>query len=157
MAQVESLDVSARAPHAGRHTLHTAGRPGALTRGLRVAFAVCAWTFALGILAQAYLAGLSIFAAATWIEAHSALGWLLGLAALALAVLVFMARLSRGVVALTVLLFALTFVQVGLVSWLRALHTQWLTALHPANALILFVVALTLAVRASRRDAHAGP
>jgi hypothetical protein len=99
----------------------------------------------------AYLAGQGIFAAANWIHVHSGIGWLLALVSIGMLLLVFMSRQPRQVVLLNMLVFALMFVQVGLVSFFRAFRINELTALHPLNAMLLFGAAAMLALRASRR------
>lgn len=83
---------------------------------------------------------------------HSGIGWLLALVSIGMLLLVFMSRQPRQVVLLNVLVFALMFVQVGLVSFFRAFRINELTALHPLTERhLLFGGAAMLALRASRR------
>ena len=88
-------------------------RANRLVQVLRAVYLVLAWIFAAGVLVQAYLAGLGIFAAGPWLEVHSGLGWTLALVAIGLLVLVFASRQPRQIVLLNLLLFVLLFVQVG--------------------------------------------
>jgi hypothetical protein len=93
---------------------------------------------------------MSIFTSPTWQQAHAGIGWLLALLAVLMPILVFPARLPRGIVILTLLVFVLTFVQVSLVTWVHAFRIPELNSLHPLNALLLFYVALATAHRATR-------
>lgn len=90
-----------------------------------------------GLVLEFYLAGAALFGVTTF-QPHKALGQALALAILLLLALALVARLGRRVVGLTVLLAALTVVQVLLP---RAAHTlPWVAALHVANAVAVGMV-----------------
>jgi hypothetical protein len=120
-----------------------------MTFTIRVVYVVLAWLFAVGVVAQAYFAGLSLFGYPAGLQLHSGVGWLMALDAILLLVLVFLGRFPRRVVVHTVVLFALMFLQVSLVTYLRAFQQPLLTAIHPANAVLLFGVSTMAAIRAT--------
>ncbi len=142
--------------------LYRTGRPHhPLVRGLQFIYVVVAWGFVLGIVAQVYFIGLCLFSSATWLEVHAAVGHSLLLGTLLILLLAALARFPRSIILLNGLLVVLTFVQVSLVTFLRALELPMLAALHPVNALALFLTAITVAYRAQRwlmanRRAQAG-
>ncbi|GHO62146.1 hypothetical protein KSC_010380 [Ktedonobacter sp. SOSP1-52] len=94
---------------------------------------------------QAYLAGMGIFANASWLKDHSGLGWELAQLSILMLILLFLSRFPRRIILLHLLLIVDVIFQVGLVSFLRPFKNAALTALHPANALLLFGIATFLA------------
>lgn len=123
---------------------------GAVTRIFQVIYVIVAWLFALGVLIQAYLAGMGIFANVSWLKDHSNLGWELGNFSILMLILLFLGRFPRQIILLHLLLIVDVVFQVGLVSFLRLFKVTALTALHPANALLLFGIATILAYRAHK-------
>jgi hypothetical protein len=61
-----------------------------------------------------------------------------------------LARFPGSIIRLNGLLAVLTFVQVSLVTFVRALGLPMVDALHPVNALALFLTAVIVAYRAQR-------
>jgi hypothetical protein len=121
-----------------------------ITRGLQYVYLLVAWAFVLGIAAQVYIAGMFIFSSASWLEVHSALGWTLITSTLLLPVLAALGRFPGSLILLNVALIVLAIAQESLVTFLRRLHLPALEALHPLNALIIFLVAMMAAYRATR-------
>ena len=72
----------------------------------------------------------------------------MGLLALAVVITALVGRLPRPQVGLSVAVFILYIVQTGLPA-ARA-SAPWIAALHPANAMLLLVLGVILAVRARR-------
>ncbi|GHO49290.1 DUF6220 domain-containing protein [Ktedonospora formicarum] len=139
-----------------------AKRPaGPITRTLRVLYIIAAWLFALGVLIQTYLAGMGIFVNASWLKEHSGLGWSLAELSILSLILLFPCRFPRKIILLHLLLILDIIFQVGLVSFFHGFNLPLLTALHPMNAVLLFVIATLLAyntliwTRSTRRKAGA--
>lgn len=114
----------------------------------RLCFALVAWLFVACVMVQVFLAGLSIFADAQNWPAHEGLGWALQLPVLTLLLLAPIARVPWRTGWLTALLLVLYVVQVLLVMLPRQMGAPALAALHPVNALLIFLVALLLARQA---------
>jgi hypothetical protein len=96
--------------------------------------------FELAVVVQILTAGFGIFGATT-LDLHEDLGFTL---THGLSILVFLAGLVAWIggtdIALAFLIGALTTVQV----FLPEIDNRWIAGLHPANALMLFLVALVL-------------
>jgi hypothetical protein len=118
-----------------------------LSRRLYLGFAAL---FAFGVLAQAFLAGGMLLISNEWRPWHIGIGHLLSspvpLIPLALIILSFAGRLPRSDKWLSVLLFVLALAQPFFL-YLRGM-LPLLGALHPANALLLFVLPLWMIARA---------
>ncbi len=98
-------------------------------------------TIIAGIVVQVFLAGLAIFGGPTDWGVHGMFGGVLSLPILALAGLsLWSAGASYRRPALLLVLLYLT--QVLLVIIGEALALPWLSALHPANALVMLLVAV---------------
>jgi hypothetical protein len=110
--------------------------------------------FLLGVLAQVFLAGAAIFDTASWVTWHNTLGHLLvhplPLIPLLLLILSFVGRLPRADKWLSVLLLALAMLQPMLIYVGRGASLPLLAALHPANALLIFVLPILLIARVRR-------
>jgi hypothetical protein len=108
--------------------------------------------FLLGVAIQAFLAGAGIFVSAQWVAWHRALGHMLTspipLIPLLLIILSFAGRLPRSDKWLTALLFFLALMQPVVLYLRRALPL--ISALHPVNALLLFILPIWLIVRVRR-------
>jgi hypothetical protein len=107
-----------------------------------------AWLFAVGVLVQAYLAGqaLTQLGGAGDFEAHRSFGYsVLGILALVVLVAALVARLPRGQVGLSALLLVLYVVQASLPT--ARTSSPAIAALHPANAMVLLVLALLIGWR----------
>ncbi|GHO71506.1 hypothetical protein KSC_103980 [Ktedonobacter sp. SOSP1-52] len=143
---IENQTIDNRAPQAGAHPVRRVFA--IISRVFQVLYIVVAWLFALSIVAQTYLAGMGLFAGATWLEVHGNIGWLLARFSILMLVFLLPARFPWKVVGLHALLIADVIFQVSLVSYFQAYKNPALTALHPANALLLFIIATVLAFSA---------
>ncbi len=104
--------------------------------------------FLLAVLLQTFLAGAMLFAGGEWRTAHIAVGHLLSslpLIPLAILFLAFVGRLSAADKGLAGLLLLLTILQ-PVWLYLRGISIL-LAALHPVNALLLFVLPLAMLTR----------
>ena len=117
-----------------------------MKRGFRIAHLVAASLVLAGIVAQPFLIGLFLFGAVHSSDLHAAVGYallLFGVPLLLIAAL--LARLPRAEMLLTLALMVDIFVQEVLVN-LRDTSSV-LAALHPFNAFVLLLVAVTLVRR----------
>jgi hypothetical protein len=109
-----------------------------------------AWFFAAGVLVQGYLAGVALgqLGGSGDFGTHLAVGYALGLLVLAVLLLAIAGRFPRGQIGWSGLLVLLYVVQTSL-PYLRS-SSPAIAALHPANAMVLLVLAAVIAVRARR-------
>jgi hypothetical protein len=109
-----------------------------------------AWLFAAGVLVQGYLAGAAMgqLGGSGDFSAHLAVGYALGILALAVPILAGLGRFPRSQLGWSGLLLILYVVQTSL-PFLRA-DMPAIAALHPANAMVMFVLAVVIAVRGRR-------
>lgn len=117
----------------------------------RMAHVAVAWLFAAGVLLQGYLAGAAMgqLGGSGDFSAHIALGYsLMGILALAVPILAIVGRFPRSQVGWSALMLLLYVVQTSL-PYARA-DVPVIAALHPVNAMILFVLAVVVAVRGRR-------
>jgi hypothetical protein len=123
------------------HTLGPARpRASALYRNLTLGFA-------FGVAIQVFLAGAGIFVEPAWLGAHSAFAVLLLLVAVVLLILSYVARCARPIIGLNALLVVLIMVQSFLIHGGQSLGLPLLQALHPVNALAIFMLPLYLWLR----------
>ena len=129
-----------------------------MVRASRIGYALRAWAFVGGLLAQVFFIGLGLFADPTAINLHRDLGWILHLAPVLVLLLAALSRAGarhwQWALALAVVVFL-----VPIFATLRA-SAPVLAALHPVAAVISFAIAVVVAVnsvRALRRplDVHA--
>jgi Family of unknown function (DUF6220) len=117
-----------------------------VTRGFRIAHLVVASLVLAGIVAQPFLIGLFLFGAVHTSELHATVGYtLLLFGAPLLLISALLARLPRDERLLTLLLLVDLVVQEVLVN-LRDTSSV-VAALHPMNAFVLLLVAVTLVRR----------
>ena len=118
----------------------------------RTAHVWLAWLFAAGVLVQGYLAGsgLAQLGGSGNFDLHRNVGYALGLVSLLVLVAAIVGRLSRAQIGWSGLLLILYVVQTSL-PFMRE-DMPAIAALHPANAMIMLVLSVVIAVRA-RRDA----
>lgn len=122
----------------------------------RMAHLISAWLFAAGVLLQGYLAGVALtqLGGNGDFAAHVGIGYsLMGILALAVPVFAILGRMPRAHVGWSGLLLLLYIVQTVL-PVLRS-SSPAIAALHPANAMVMFVLAVVVAV-AARRQMAAG-
>ena len=118
----------------------------------RRAHLVSAWLFAAGVLLQGYLAGAALaqLGGNGDFGMHVGIGYtVMGLLALAVPVFALIGRMPRAHVGWSALLLVLYIVQTVL-PVLRS-SSPAIAALHPANAMIMLVLAVVVAVAARRQ------
>lgn len=111
-------------------------------------FAALAASVVVGIAGQVFLAGLAIFGGAAGFDLHGAFGGALSLPILALVVLALRRGPARRFLGHAVALLALYILQFVLIITGRETGLPVVSALHPANAVVLTTVAVLLARRA---------
>ena len=118
----------------------------------RWAHLVSAWLYAAGVLLQGYLAGsaLAQLGGNGDFGAHVGIGYsLMGLLALAVPLFAALGRMPRAHVGWSALLLLLYIVQTVLP--LMRSSSPAVAALHPANAMVMLVLAVVVAVAARRQ------
>lgn len=118
-----------------------------LAYGARIGYAVVAWLFVVALLAQVYLIGLVFLAAQPTLEAHVGFGHTLGILLLFMLILTYVARHPRSLKVRTWGLFGVYILQAEVFAVIRS-ALPLVGALHPALALALFWLAVTVALRA---------
>jgi hypothetical protein len=127
-----------------------------VSRSLAYLHAVAAWVLVVMIALQVILAGLALrnLGGDGDFGLHAGFGYsIVGLAALALVVTAAVARAPRADIGLAVLVLVLYFDQTVLPAFRESMEI--LAALHPANAMLLFVLAIWAARRAGRLSTQA--
>lgn len=112
-------------------------------RPWRWAFAVAAWLFVAAVVVQVYLAGHALFAEAGW-EAHENWVHVFEFLPIVLFAVAWPARVGRDFPWWSLGLFLLTGAQYGL-----AAAPDAVGALHPVNGVLIAVLGLWLALRAT--------
>lgn len=124
----------------------------------RLAHLVVTWAFAAGVLVQGYLAGsaLTQLGGTGDFGTHIEVGYtVMGLLALAVPILALLGRYPRAHLGWSGLVLVLYIIQISLPNARDG--TPAIAALHPANAMLLFVLAVAVAVNARRMPAWAPP
>lgn len=115
----------------------------------RNGYLVCSALFAVGILTQVFLVGLSLLGRQPSWQIHVGLGHTLGILALLLVVLAYAGALPYAFKRLTWITFGIYVLLADIIIFLRD-STPMVSALHPVLAVILFALTATLALRAWR-------
>ena len=111
----------------------------------RKSFVGLAWLFLLAVVVQFLLAGLGVLGGES-IEAHRQWGFIvLHLIPILMLIAAIVSRMGRTVLALTVVLFLLVFLQPLFAG--PELDPRWLRSLHVLNALFIFALGYRLAQR----------
>ena len=113
----------------------------------RLAFAVAAWLFVLGVVIQVFLAGAAIFEVTDYFP-HGYLGWVLPLVPVVVFILAIVARAGRRTLLLSIAMVVLTGLQPELAAHRE--ENPVAAAFHPANALLIFWLAWTVARRSTQ-------
>jgi hypothetical protein len=119
-----------------------------MTRWARWIHTGAAWAFAAGVLLQGYLAGqaLAQLGGNGDFATHREVGYtVLGILALVVLVAALIGRMPRRQVGWTVLLVVLYIVQTSLP--LMRTDSPAIAALHPANAMLLLILAIFIGIR----------
>lgn len=101
-----------------------------------------AWLFVACVVVQVFLAGLGVFKDASQFAAHRDFGYLFGWLVLILLLLAIAGRMGRQVIALSVLLVVLFFMQSVFVQ-LRTSQPV-IAALHPVNGFFIGLIGIVL-------------
>ncbi|GCE49696.1 hypothetical protein EI42_02003 [Thermosporothrix hazakensis] len=110
---------------------------------MRYCFLVAAILTELGIVIQVFFAGAGIFAQGSWFMYHGILGSTIFLLPLLQLVFGLLGRLPWKINLLSVLVAILIIVQPFLIYPFRAAGIPIVAALHPVNAMLIFLLALT--------------
>jgi hypothetical protein len=114
-----------------------------MLRAFRLLYAVTAWAFLIGLVAQVFLIGLALFSDPAAIDAHRSLGWVLHLSPLLVLLFAFLSRagsrhwqwaLALAVVVLIVPILATMRESAPIVG-----------ALHPVGAVLAAILAAVVA------------
>ena len=114
-----------------------------LTTGVRYVLIAVAWLFALGVVVQIYLAGLSLFDSAEYWPDHVDMGYAIGILAYLLPLLALGGRVGWPRFGQAVVVTILYVVQ----TILPNLDAGWVAALHPLNAFLVLGAAVSLGIR----------
>src|SRR3989440_9691720 len=118
-----------------------------MVKWTRILYLMAAWLFPVAILIQVFLVGLSLFTGQTYWSTHRDVGHTLAILPLLLIILAYLGRLPSGEKRLIWLQFGVYLVQAEVFAAIRA-DVPFLAAFHPVLALVLFALALFIALRA---------
>jgi len=114
-----------------------------IVRGARIGFRVGAWIFVACVIVQVFLAGVGVFSNQADFTLHRQWGYTFGWLAIILLVLAIVGRLPRRAVWGSVLLIVLFTMQSVFVAMRES--APLVAALHPVNALAIFLLSIWLA------------
>lgn len=118
------------------------------TRWFRRIYTLVAWLFVACLIVQVFLAGMSVFTGSSWWDVHIQTGHIFGIFTILLALLSLAARFPRLLIVLSFLLIIQYALQYAFINLAGPLHFPALSALHPVNAMLLFLVAVFVGTRA---------
>ena len=110
----------------------------------RITFMALNGLFLLAIGIQVFLAGMSIYFAATWWQAHMTMAFFIEWLPVVMIAFAFVGRLPRAFALASVLLLGLIMLQYVFVEVAAHTGVHWIAAFHPVNALVISAVALRL-------------
>jgi membrane-bound metal-dependent hydrolase YbcI (DUF457 family) len=113
---------------------------------IRILYVIVAWLFPAAILIQVFLVGLSLFTGQAYWSTHRDVGHSLAVLPLLLVILAYLGRLPRSEKLLIWLLFGVYLVQAEVFAAIRD-SVPLLAAFHPVLALVLFALAILIALR----------
>ena len=118
-----------------------------MVKWTRILYLSAAWLFPAAILIQVFLVGLSLFTGQAYWSTHRDVGHSLAVLPLLLVILAYLGRLPRSEKLLIWLLFGVYLVQAEVFAAIRD-SVPLLAAFHPVLALVLFALAILIALRA---------
>lgn len=118
-----------------------------MVKWTRILYLIGAWLFPVVILVQVFFVGLSLFTGQAYWDIHRSFGHSIAVLPLLLVILVYLGRLPRSEKLLVWILFGVYIVQAEVFAAIRA-DVPVLAAFHPVLALVLFALALIVALRA---------
>ncbi len=128
----------------------TTARPGGFVRAMRGLYIGFIWLFALCLAVQFFLAGMGVFAGASWFDAHAGFAFLFEFITIILLILSLLGRFPRAIPLYSLLLIGLFVLQYVFVELGRGLNVLFIAAFHPVNAVAIFWVTIYVARRAMR-------
>ncbi len=117
-----------------------------MVKWTRILYLSAAWLFPAAILIQVLLVGLSLFTGQAYWSTHRDVGHSLAVLPLLLVILAYLGRLPRSEKLLIWLLFGVYLVQAEVFAAIRD-SVPLLAAFHPVLALVLFALAILIALR----------
>ena len=118
-----------------------------MVKSTRILCLMAAWLFPVALLIQVFLVGLSLFTGQAYWSTHREVGHSLAVLPLLLVMLAYLGRLPRSEKLLIWLLFGVYLVQTEVFAAMRD-AVPLLAAFHPVLALVLFALAILIALRA---------
>ena len=118
-----------------------------VVKWIRMFYLIVAWLFPVAILIQVFFVGLSLFTGQAYWSTHRDLGHSLAVLPLLLVILAYLGRLPSAEKRLIWLQLGVYLVQAEVFAAIRA-DVPLLAAFHPVLALVLFALALIIALRA---------
>ena len=125
-----------------------------MVKWMRIIYLIIAWLFPVAILVQVFFVGLSLFTGQSYWDAHIGFGHTIGILPILLVLLGYLGRLPRRTITLTWLALGTYLVQAEVFAAIRA-DVPLFAAFHPVLALLLFALALIIALQ-TRTVARAG-
>jgi len=116
-------------------------------KSTRIIYLIIAWLFPVAILVQVLFVGLSLFTSQSYWDAHISLGHTIGVLPILLVILGYLGRLPRRMIILTWFALGTYLVQAEVFAAIRA-DAPLFAAFHPVLALILFALAVIIALQA---------
>ena len=114
---------------------------------IRMLYLIIAWLFPIAILVQVFLVGLSLFTNQSYWDDHISFGHMIGVLPILLVILGYLGRLPRRTIILTWLALGTYIIQAEVFAAIRA-DVPIFAAFHPVLALVLFALALIIALQA---------
>lgn len=118
-----------------------------MVKWTRILYLSAAWLFPAAMLIQVFLVGLSLFTGQAYWSTHREVGHSLAVLPLLLVMLAYLGRLPRSEKLLIWLLFGVYLVQAEVFAAIGD-AVPLLAAFHPVLALVLFALAILIALRA---------
>src|SRR5713101_6330121 len=118
-----------------------------MVKWTRIVYLIVAWLFPVAILVQVFLVGLSLFTTQPYWDAHIGFGHSIVLLPALQVLLAYLGKIPTPAKLLTWLSLGLTLIQTEVFAMIRT-AVPTLAALHPVLALVLFALALIIALRA---------
>jgi|SRR5581483_2030127 len=118
-----------------------------MVQWMRLIYLVVAWLFPVAILVQVLFVGLSLFTGQSYWDTHIEFGHTIGILPILLVILGYLGRLPRWTIILTWLALGTYLVQAEVFAVIRA-DAPFFAAFHPVLALVLFALAVIIALRA---------
>lgn len=124
------------------------------TRTMRILYVIFSWLFALFILIQVFLAGLSIFDSPGLISLHITFAHTFEYIPVLLFILALCGRFPRSIPLLSLLLIVQFALQYAFIRLSGQFSEPVIAAFHPVNAVVMFWVTLYVVRRSMALIAH---